>query len=258
MNRKHLQAYQDAGVTFVRDGGDIYGSSKLAKEIAPEYGIDYRTPMFAIHKNGCYGGIVGHGFDTMREYHQLVLMGKELGADFVKIMTTGIMDFDQFGVITGEPLSKEEVREMIHIAHEEGMAVMAHTNGARPVQIAVEAGVDSIEHGNYIDRETIEVLSQSETVYVPTAVTIANLLGDHRFPENVIRQILEVAKENIAEAFAKNVRIGLGSDAGAYRVGHGSGILDEYRLFVEVVQDESLVQKVIMESEQVIREKFRV
>ena len=256
--RKHLQAYQDAGVTFVRDGGDIYGSSKLAKEIAPEYGIDYRTPMFAIHKNGCYGGIVGHGFDTMREYHQLVLMGKELGADFVKIMTTGIMDFDQFGVITGEPLSKEEVREMIHIAHEEGMAVMAHTNGARPVQIAVEAGVDSIEHGNYIDRETIEVLSQSETVYVPTAVTIANLLGDYRFPENVIRQILEVAKENIAEAFAKNVRIGLGSDAGAYRVGHGSGILDEYRLFVEVVQDESLVQKVIMESEQVIREKFRV
>jgi len=255
--REHLQAYKDAGVTFVRDGGDIYGSSRLAKKIAPEYGIDYRTPMFAIHKNGCYGGIVGYGFDTMREYHQLVCMGKEQGADFVKIMTTGIMDFDQFGVITGEPLVKEEVREMTHIAHEEGMAVMAHTNGAKPVQIAIEAGVDSIEHGNYIDRETVQMLSKSETVYVPTAVTIANLLGDNRFPEKEVKKILEAAKENIAEAFAQNVHVGLGSDAGAYRVGHGTGIQDEYRLFAEVVQDEDLVQRVILKSEQMIREKFR-
>lgn len=255
--RQYLQAYQKAGVTFVRDGGDPYGSSKLAKGICHEYGIDYRTPMFAIHKNGYYGGIVGFGFDTLKEYHQLVVRAREEGADFVKIMTTGIMDFDRFGVVTGEPLQKQEVYEMVHIAHEEGMAVMAHTNGAGPVQTAVEAGVDSIEHGNYIDFETIKMLDDSETIWVPTAVTIGNLLGDGRFPDAVVARILDVAKQNISDGFSCGVHMGLGSDAGAYRVGHGSGIYDEHRLFLEVVQDEKLVNRVLEESEATIKEKFK-
>ena len=256
--RKHLQAYKDAGVTFVRDGGDHYGSSKLAKAICGEYGIDYRTPMFAIHKNGCYGGIVGFGFDNMKEYHQLVCRARGEGADFVKIMTTGIMDFEQFGVITGEPLDKKDVKEMIHIAHEEGMAVMAHTNGAGAVQDAVESNVDSIEHGNYIDLETIKMLADSDTVWVPTSVTIANLLGDGRFSDTVIEQILDKTKENISLAFSCQVHMGLGSDAGAYRVGHGTGIMDEYKLFMDVVKDKACVDRVISESEGMIKEKFKV
>lgn len=255
--RSYLQAYRDAEVFFVRDGGDRYGSSKLAKCISREYGIDYRTPIFAIHKNGTYGGIVGLGFDTMQEYHGLVLRAREEGADFIKIMTTGIMDFDHFGVITGEPLEKKDVREMIHIAHEEGMAVMAHTNGAVPVQIAVESGVDSIEHGNYIDYETIKMLADTDTVWVPTAVTIGNLLGDGRFPDIEVARILDAARQNIADAFSCGVHMGLGSDAGAYRVGHGTGIYDEYRLFLDVAGDQELVDQILTDSESIIREKFR-
>ena len=256
--RQHLQAYQKAGITFVRDGGDPYGSSKLAKMISPEYGIDYRTPMFAIHKNGYYGGIVGFGFDTIEEYYQLVCRARKEGADFIKIMTTGIMDFDQFGVITGTPLDKGEVKEMIHIAHEEGMSVMAHINNAKPVQDAIEAGVDSIEHGNYIDFETIKMLADSDTVWVPTAVTIKNLLGDGRFPDAVVEKILDVAKQNIADAFSLGAHIGLGSDAGAYCLGHGTGIYDEYQLFLDVVQNRSLVDGVLSDSEQIIRKKFQI
>ena len=52
--RKCLEAYREAGISFVRDGGDNCGVSLLAKKIAPEYGIDYRTPVFAIHKEGHY------------------------------------------------------------------------------------------------------------------------------------------------------------------------------------------------------------
>lgn len=48
--REHLKAYQERGIVFVRDGGDALGVSARAKELAPEYGIDYRTPIFAIHK----------------------------------------------------------------------------------------------------------------------------------------------------------------------------------------------------------------
>ena len=56
--RAHLEAYQKAGITFVRDGGDAWGASRYARSVAAEYGIDYRTPVFAIHLKGHYGGIV--------------------------------------------------------------------------------------------------------------------------------------------------------------------------------------------------------
>ena len=170
--REHLKIYQDRGITFVRDGGDALGVSARAKELAPEYGIDYRTPVFAIHKEGHYGSIVGKNFSTMPEFHKRVLEAKEQSADFIKIMTTGLLDFNAHGAITGTPLDATEVKEMVHIAHEEGMAVMSHTNGTYGVQAAVEAGVDSLEHGNYMNEESLAMLSESHTVWVPTLVTV--------------------------------------------------------------------------------------
>lgn len=254
--RENLKRYQEAGVTFVRDGGDIYGSSKLAKQLAAEYGIDYRTPIFAIHKNGHYGGIVGHGFDTLKEYKKLVLEAKSQGADFIKIMTTGIMDFNEAGVITGEALPFFEVKEMVHIAHELNMAVMSHTNGTKAVQDALEAGVDSIEHGNYTDEETIQMMAETRTVWIPTAVTIGNLKGSGRFDDYVVDQILDRAKARIADAFAYNANIGLGSDAGAFCVAHGQGIWDEYELFMNIVKDKEKLDHRIMRSEQIIKDVF--
>ena len=149
--REHLEAYKKAGISFVRDGGDPYGASVLARKLAPEYGIDYRTSAFAIHKAGHYGSIVGKSFTDLKEFHSLVLEAGKQGADFIKIMTTGLLDFADQGKVTGTPLDKKEVREMVHIAHEEGFAVMSHTNGIYGVQAAIEAGVDSLEHGNYMD-----------------------------------------------------------------------------------------------------------
>ena len=109
--RSHFACYQTQGIHFVRDGGDALGVSRRAKELAPEYGIDYRTPIFAIHKNGHYGKIVGKGFDTLKEYTALVKEVKTQGGDFIKIMTTGIMDFDTDGGITGEALRAQEVKD---------------------------------------------------------------------------------------------------------------------------------------------------
>ena len=100
--------------------------SKYAKTLAEEYGLDYRTPIFAIHKEGHYGGIVGRSFSNLREYHRRVLEAKERRADFIKIMTTGLLDLKIMERSQGQPLDKNEVKEMVHIAHEEGFAVMSH------------------------------------------------------------------------------------------------------------------------------------
>lgn len=254
--RAHLKAYSDAGVSFVRDGGDFYGVSKRAKELAQEYGIDYRTPVFAIHKEGHYGNIVGKSFMTMKDFHDRVLEAKEEGADFIKIMTTGLLDFADHGAITGTPLDAEEVREMVHIAHEEGLAVMSHTNGVYGVQAALAAGVDSVEHGNFMDEETVSMLSESNTVWVPTLVTVRNLVGCGRFEDKTLFPIIEKAEENVRLAFEKGAKTALGSDGGAYMVPHGQGIADEYHAFLQILGDSDAVKEWLSDGEREIRERF--
>ncbi len=254
--REHLKIYQDRGIIFVRDGGDALGVSARAKELAPEYGIDYRTPVFAIHKEGHYGSIVGKSFSTMPEFYKRVLEAKEQSADFIKIMTTGLLDFNAHGAITGTPLDATEVKEMVHIAHEEGMAVMSHTNGPYGVQAAVEAGVDSLEHGNYMNEESLTMLSESHTVWVPTLVTVRNLLGDGRYADETLKPIIETAEENVRKAFRLGVKVAPGSDAGAYRVLHGQGIQDEMQAFVQILGNEEKAYQWLMEGEMEIRKKF--
>lgn len=224
-----LQEYAKRGITFIRDGGDAYGVSKRAAQLAGAYGISYRTPVFAIHKKGHYGGIVGLAFSDWREYRERIAQVRSQGGNFIKIMLSGILDFANCGAMTEAPLSTEEIRGMIHIAHAEGFSVMAHVNGAAAVLAAVEAGVDSVEHGNFMDEEALQALSESSAVWVPTYVTIANLIGSGRFDDASLRVLKREAGERIRRGFQLGAKIAAGSDAGAYRVLHGQGLLDEYR-----------------------------
>ena len=255
--RSALEAYRKAGVTYVREGGDPYGASLLAGRLASEYGIEYRSPVFAIHKNGHYGKIVGRGFDTLKEYHQRVLEAASEGADFIKIMTTGLLDFNDDGKVTGTPIDEAEVREMVHIAHEEGFAVMSHTNGIYGTRAALEAGVDSLEHGNYMDAETIAMLADSNTVWVPTLVTVRNLAGCGRYEDSVLNPIIHQAEVLVRLAYQKKVKVAPGSDAGAYMVPHGKGILQEWEAFRQILGDSGEVKEWLKTGEKEIRDRFK-
>lgn len=255
--RSALEAYRKAGVTYVREGGDPYGASLLAGRLASEYGIEYRSPVFAIHKNGHYGKIVGRGFDTLKEYHQRVLEAASEGADFIKIMTTGLLDFNDDGKVTGTPVDEAEVREMVHIAHEEGFAVMSHTNGIYGTRAAIEAGVDSLEHGNYMDTETIAMLADSNTVWVPTLVTVRNLAGCGRYEDSVLTQIIHQAEVLVRLAYQKKVKVAPGSDAGAYMVPHGKGILQEWEAFRQILGDSGEVKEWLKTGEKEIQDRFK-
>lgn len=226
--RQTLARYQKLGFTYLRDGGDRWGVGKRAREMAGEYGILYRTPLSPLCKLGHYGGFIGEKFENLLEYEKLVRKNKNNGADFIKIMISGLMDFDRFGVLTEEGLAPMEIRELIHIAHEEGMAVMAHANGARTVEAAAEAGVDSIEHGAYLDSEALHAMAEAGTVWVPTLSTIGNLRGRGRFDESAVARILEGATENVRQFAALGGLLAPGTDAGAWAVPHGS--LTEYAL----------------------------
>ena len=254
---KHFRTYQEKGVSFVRDGGDALGVSEKAREIASKYGIIYRTPVFAIHKKGHYGGIVGRPFENMKEYADLVKEVKKRGGDFIKIMTTGIMNFDTDGSVTEKPLGFDEVKEMVHIAHEEGFSVMAHTNGARAVREAALAGADSIEHGNYVDEEAMWAMKEHKTVWVPTITVVKNMIGCGRFSDEVLEKIWETGSRNIQMGYEIGVQLALGSDAGAYLVPHGQGIKDEWECFQEILgKNNKEVTEMLLEGERKIQEKF--
>ena len=214
-----LETYRQYGYTYLRDCGDRWGAGKRARELAGAYGITYRTPLAPLCRAGHYGGFIGLQYNNIKEYAQLVKRQKAEGADYIKLMISGLMDFDRFGVLTEPGQDPAEVKELIHIAHEEGMAVAAHANGARTVEAAAAAGLDSVEHGAYLDEDALTAMTEKGTVWVPTLSTIGNLRGKGRFNEAAVQAILESALENLSRYKGF---VAPGTDAGAWAVPHGS------------------------------------
>lgn len=250
--RAALSCYQGQGITYLRDGGDRWGVGAAARAIAPEYGITYKTPLAPLCKAGHYGGFIGKTWLDLKEYTQLVRSVRTNGGDFVKIMVSGLMDFDRFGVLTSEALMPAEIRELVHIAHEEGFSVMAHCNGARTAEAAAAAGVDSIEHGAYLDRDTLFAMKEAETVWVPTLSTIGNLRGKGRFSETAVCAILESALQNVSQFAALGGYIAPGTDAGAWSVPHGSQT--ECLLLSQALGGDT--EEVLHKGIQMIKDKF--
>ncbi len=226
--RKTLGVYRNLGYTYLRDGGDRWGVGAKARELAAEYGITYRTPLSPLCRAGHYGEFIGTAYENLRQYAALVVKTRQNGGDFVKIMISGLMDFDRFGVLTQPGLDPEEIQELIHIAHQEGMAVMAHANGADTVLAAAQAGVDSVEHGAYLNADALCAMKENGTVWVPTLSTIGNLRGTGRFSETDVEKTLESALENVDIFHRMGGLLAPGTDAGAWAVPHGSTTEEGY------------------------------
>ena len=247
-----LSIYQGQGITYLRDGGDRWGVGAAARALAPRYGITYKTPLAPLCKAGCYGSFIGRTYGNLKEYAALVRQIRQSGGDFIKIMISGLMDFDRFGVLTSQALPPALIRELIHIAHEEGFSVMAHCNGARTTRAAAEAGVDSIEHGAYLDPEALAAMKEAGTVWVPTLSTIGNLRGKGRFEESAVCAILESALENVAAFGNMGGLIAPGTDAGAWAVPHGTQT--EYALLQKALGVQT--QSILTQGIQAIGKKF--
>lgn len=235
--RATLEAYAERGCTYLRDGGDRFGAGMLAANLASEYGIEYATPAFPIYEKGNYGAFIGRGFETFDDYKALVDQACYEGATFIKLMLTGIMDFNEFGVLTGYALPGEKMEQLISHAHSKGLSVMGHINGSQAVKDAIDAGIDSVEHGYYMDDATLEVLAASSTIWVPTLAPICNLIGTGEFPDEVLTQIRDSQISAIRKAASMGAKIACGSDGGAGTVTHPQGAFDECALLGKALGD---------------------
>ena len=129
---------------------------------------------------------------------------------------------------------------------------MAHATGADTVIAAAEAGVDSVEHGAYLNAEALRAMKEAGTVWVPTLSTVGNLRGKGRFREEAVQAILESALENVASFGAMGGRLAPGTDAGAWAVPHGS--LTEFSLLRSALGDKC--DEILAAGIAVLKEKF--
>jgi imidazolonepropionase-like amidohydrolase len=143
------------------------------------------------------------------------------GADLIKVCATG-------GVLSlgdnpqASQFTLEEMKAIVADAHRLGRKVAAHAHGAQGIVWAAEAGVDSVEHGSYIDDAGIAAMKEHGTYLVPTLYLgdwmIDNAGLTHLPPPLLVKakEVIPAARKNIAHAFASGVKVAFGTDAAVY------------------------------------------
>jgi imidazolonepropionase-like amidohydrolase len=163
------------------------------------------------------------------------------GSDVIKVTATGGVLSDT-GSGVDQQLFADELEAAVQTARLLGRKVAAHAHGAAGIKAALRAGVDSIEHGTYLDEEAIQLFRATGAFLVPTVLageTVAERAkASGYYPPDVERKALEVGpqvKVALARAVAQGVRIAFGTDSGV--VEHGENAR-EFVYMVEAGMDE--------------------
>jgi len=128
-----------------------------------------------------------------------------------------------------EQYSPAEMLALITEAHRLGRKVATHAHSALAIKDAVRAGVDSVEHGIFLDDEGIQLMKEHHTFLIPTSYPLfwfEEHASQMHFPPWVMEKaaiIIPAAKQNMAKAFRSGVRVALGTDAGVYPHGENGG-----------------------------------
>jgi imidazolonepropionase-like amidohydrolase len=210
--------FSDVALREAIDAGDIPGPRILAS--GPPLGItgghcDENLLPFEYHRTG--EGVADGVEGVQRRLREVI----KYGADVIKFCATG-------GVLSkgddpkDSQYTQEEMRALVTDAHRLGRRVAAHAHGGEGVRWAVEAGVDSIEHGSYIDDAAIAAMKTKGTYLVPTLYLgdwfLANAERLHipPFIMEKARQVMPAAEKAIARAVKAGVKIAYGTDAAVY------------------------------------------
>jgi len=212
------EGFGDVALRDAINAGDIPGPRMLVS--GPALGItgghcDENLLPFEFHytSEGVADGVEG----VQHKVREVI----KYGADLIKICATG-------GVLShgdnpqASAYTQEELKAIVADAHRLGRKVAAHAHGAQGILWASQAGVDSIEHGSYIDDAAIAEMKKNGTYLVPTLYLadwfLANAERLH-VPEELLakgKEVMSVARKNEAHAFVSGVKVAFGTDAAVY------------------------------------------
>jgi imidazolonepropionase-like amidohydrolase len=221
-----------AGLTTVRDCGGKNHVEFVARAAMAE-GLFLGPRLLLAGKAVCMTG--GHAWRYGREadgpddVRKAVREQLKAGADFVKFIATG-------GIMTpeveiGSPqLSVDELRAGIEEVHHAGRKASAHAHGLQGIRNALAAGIDSIEHGYFLDDEAAALMVERGVTLVPTSAavqTVARLGTEAGIPAPAVRKArfaLEHHVRSFQRAHRAGVRLAMGTDTGVPCMRHGENL----------------------------------
>jgi imidazolonepropionase-like amidohydrolase len=219
------EGYSDVALRDAIDAGDVIGPRMQVS--GPPLGIsgghcDNNLLPFEFHFSA--EGVADGEQSVMHRVREVI----KYGADVIKFCASGGV-FSKGDNPLLEQYSPAEMNVLITEAHRLGRKVATHAHSSIAIKDAVRAGVDSIEHGIFIDDEGINLMKEHHTFLVPTSYPLfwfEQHESEMHLPPWVIEKaaiIIPAAKKNVAQAFKAGVRVALGTDAGVYPHGQNGG-----------------------------------
>src|SRR5438067_5614495 len=192
----------------------------------------YRAGVFG-KETGPEDGVI-NGADQAR---QAVRLAHKYGATIIKTCATGGV-LSLADAVDTPQLTQEELNAIVDEAHALKLKTAAHAHGAEGAKRAIRAGIDSIEHGSFLDDEALEMMKQRGTYYVPTLMAVQGLTEQIQKRVPIPPAIKVKAEDAIAhvhqtfqKALAKGIKIGLGTDAAVYPHGRNA---EEFHQMVDL------------------------
>ncbi len=228
------------GIVAVRDAGDRNGVGLALQRRyrSPQRGLMpcVDSPGAAIHHQGRYGAFMARPLEEHGGIEAAVAARVAEGARHIKLLATGIINFEK-GAVTAKPqMPVEELARAVQAAHARGRQAMIHCSGHDGVANCIAARADTIEHGFFLDCDQLAQMRDIDLAWVPTFAPVqfqvehAAALGWSDLVRGNLQRILEAHAAALAHAATLGVRIVAGSDAGSHGVAHGHGLLWELEL----------------------------
>ena len=249
MGVKNAALTVKAGFTTVREAGSAQNTAFVlrrgtaeGKIVGPRI-IAAGPPLSIV---GGHGDVTGFRKDVLaaldggytctgaQECAEKVRKSSRLGADVIKITATGGV-LSQQGRGLEAHFTAEEMTSIANTAHSLGLKVMAHAHGARGIEAAAAAGIDTIDHGTFADEASLKVMKAKGTVLVPTLMALEGVrerLGKGIYTPTVevkARQAVAIAGRQVTRAKEMGVTVAFGTDAGVFDHGKNAG---EFALMV--------------------------
>jgi imidazolonepropionase-like amidohydrolase len=219
---KNLQLTLESGVTSVRDCG---AASNIAIDLARAVedgmvtGPRIRAAGRVITMTGGHGHFIGREADGPDGVRGATRAELKAGAHFIKAMATGGVLTP--GVVpTQTALQQDELEQVAREAHNAGKRAACHAIGNGGIKNAIRAGIDSIEHGFYLDDEALQLAIDHGTVLVPTLIAVNQIVnngGTGRIPDWVVEKAESESghhRESFGAAVKAGMKIAAGTDAG--------------------------------------------
>ena len=238
--KEEISSYLECGIIAVRDGGDKAGIGLKAQKISRDNKVIspiVQSPGYALRKEGFYGSFLGEGITNFSKIKEKIRELADMGVSHIKVLESGIVSFKEYGKVGPVQFTLSEMEQIVEVSHKLGLKVMTHASSDEAVKISTLAGVDSVEHGYFLSEDTMELMVERGTYWIPTVVPMKKqtiMPWKENFSANqieVIEKTYTLHLENIKRGFNTGVNLAIGTDSGANAVFHGKSIFYEMQLY---------------------------